>query len=260
MGLKYLLLALTLTSTTTTFGASRNLCDDLIDSGTSPAEQIKRCLEDSRFGPSEFYKEQEEKNKLKKEIAKNEESEADKKKNNFETKKFDSDELLNAGFGKPFYAIQGDYRNRKYKEKRITEGAALCAYLGYEKALKSVVSPELWENKDGIMKVDKEGLIIETSFFTGISKTPIPYRDEDYIFTVRKYTEITCVRRKDKELEGSKDILKSLAEDLIVLNDNLNTPEKHPKGNVDDGARKTGKEKTERGYSPEKWTGKVKGQ
>lgn len=260
MRLNYFALILCLSTFPLAQAAQRNLCDDLIDSGTSSAEQIKKCLNDPRFGQSDHYKEQEASKKVKIEVAKTEADEGVKNKENLEIKKFTQDELFDAGFGKPFYAIRGDYRNHRYKEKRITEGDALCSYLGYERAIKSIVSGELWENKKVAstgekIKVDKQGLVIDTNFIGVVSKTPEIYRDEDYKYTVRKYVEITCLRRKDKALVGSEVALKAVTEDLLILND----PSGYDKENkgIDNSSRSTaGKEsggKTANGYTPPDW-------
>ena len=256
MKLKYFALVLSLSSSSFVLASERNLCDDLIDSGTAPAAQIKKCLDDPRFGPSSYYKEQEAKNKKKAETTNIENADSAKKKENLEFKKFTADDLYNEGFGKPFYAIRGDYRNHRYSEKRITEGDALCSYLGYEKAIKSIVSPEIWENKDGNLKVDKQGLVIDTNILGKASKTPEIYRDQDYKFTVRKYVEITCVRRKDKAIDNSSDALKVVTEDLLMLNEELNSGTKgDSNNNINNGSRSnSGKEgKTPNGYNPPDW-------
>jgi len=256
MRLKYFALILCLSSFSFAQASQRNLCDDLVDSGTSSADQIKKCLDDPRFGPSEYYKEQQAAQKNKIELAKSENEDASKNKENIEIKKFSQEELFDAGFGKPFYAIRGDYRNHRYNEKRITEGDALCSYLGFEKAIKSIVSPELWENKNNNVKVDKQGLIIDTNFLGVVSKTPEIYRDEDYKFTVRKYVEITCLRRKDKNLDGSKDALKAVTEDLLMLNEELNSPKKESDSNINNDSRSSTKKKsgtTPNGYNPPDW-------
>lgn len=256
MKLKYFSLILLFTTITYAEAAQRNLCDDLIDSGTSSAEQIKKCLSDPRFGPSTYYKEQEANKKAKIEVAKTETEAENKNKDNLEIRIFNAEQLKDAGFGKPFYAIRGDYRNHGHKEKRITEGDALCSYLGYEKAIKSIVSAETWENKNGNSKVDKQGLVIDTNILGIVSKTPEIYRDEEFNFTVRSYVEITCIKRKDKTIEGTKAALKSVTEDLLVLNEELNAPAKSdPNARVNNGSRsnnlKTGK--TQNGYNPPEW-------
>lgn len=251
MKLNNIALILCLSGFSYAHAAQRNLCDDLVDSGTSSSEQIQKCLE--KFGTSEHYKEQQEAAKNKVEIAKTEEADASKKKENIEIKKFSQDELFEAGFGKPFYAIRGDYRNNRYKEKRITEGDALCSYLGYEKAIKSIVSPELWENKNNTVKVDKQGLIIDTTFLGGVKKEPEIYRDESYKFTVRKYVEITCLRRKDKNLSGSEESLKAVTEDLLMLNEELNSTKKESNSGINNGSRSNKQGKTPNGYIPPDW-------
>lgn len=254
MKLKFLALSLCLMGISSLHAAQRNLCDDLIDSGSSSPEQIKKCLEDKRFGKSEHYIEQEAVKKNKIEIAKSESEDLTKKKENIEMKRFTQDELFEAGFGKPFYALRGDYRNHRYKEKRITTGDALCSYLGYEKAIKSIISGELWENKDKTVKVHKQGLIIDTNFLGVVSKTPEIYLDEDYKFTIRAYVEITCVRRKDKTLEGSDASLKSIPEDLLLLPNEVNGfPKKDPSSVIDNSSRGKGKEGTAHGYTVPDW-------
>ena len=224
------------------FASNRNLCDDLIDSGTSSEADIFRCLNDSRFGHSDHFKEMEALKKNNANIEKFGEDKMTKEKDNIEIKIFKEDDLFNAGFGKPFYAIRGDWRHNGYKEKRITEGDNLCQYLGYEKALMSKVSGELWENKNNIVKVDKQGLILDTNIW-GNLKSPEIYRDEENEFTVRKYIEINCLRRKDKNLGGSADALKKVVEDLIRLPDDLNTSSTNSNTRVNNESRfSTGQE------------------
>jgi hypothetical protein len=255
MKLEFCFIVLSLVSISFAEGASRNLCDDLVDSGTSSKIEIDKCLNDPRFGPSEHYKAAEAKNKKKEDVEKLKTVEATSLNNNLEIKNFSSAELSDAGFGKAFYAIRGDYRNNRYKEKRLTEGDALCTYLGYEKAIKSIVSPELYESKNG-EKVDKQGLVLDTNIFGMVSKTPEIYRDEDYKFTVRKYVEIACVRRKDKSLDGSKDALKVVTEDLITLNGELNSKASDNKNSgVNNGARSASEKegKTPFGYTAPEW-------
>ena len=93
--------------------ADTNFCDELIASsnGSKAAEDgIKNCLENkgnkSGLGPSEYYKEQQAlKNKVEKK-EKIEEKNTKANQNNFEFKTFSKEELLLAGFGKPFYAVK----------------------------------------------------------------------------------------------------------------------------------------------------------
>jgi hypothetical protein len=255
---KYVTIFTTLTSISEGYAAQRNLCDDLIDSGTSSPEQIKKCLNDSRFGPSQHYKEQESLNivanedkaraeKAKTEAALAASADALKKASNLEFKKFSEADLLSEGFGKPFYAFQGD---RNFKSKRIVEGDVLCNYLGYEKAQASTVSEELWENKNGTLKVDKEGLIFKKNLFGYVSKKPEAYHDDDNEYTVRKYVEITCVRRKDKNLNDSADVLKVINE-VLSMNDDLNKSSKPDKnlGVNDSSIAPTKVEKTPYSYT-----------
>jgi hypothetical protein len=233
--------------------SSRNLCDDLVDSGTSSEADIIRCLHDPRFGRSDHYKEMEAAKLNKSSEQKTDNEKANQSKDNIEIKTFTQDDLFSAGFGKPFYAIRGDWSNNQYKEKRITEGDNLCQFLGYEKALTSKVSAELWENKNNTVKVDKQGLVIDTNFW-GKLKDPEIYRDEDNEFTVRKYVEVSCVKRKDKDLEGSKDALKAIVERL----DRINTPDDasnslsgatlDPESNMNQDSRSSNKK--EAGVSP----------
>lgn len=254
MKFKYFALFLCLSGLTNAQAAQRNLCDDLIDSGSSSPEQIKKCLEDKRFGKSDFYLEQELAKKSKIDVAKAENDDLSKNKENLEMKRFTQDELFDSGFGKPFYALRGDYRNHKYSEKRITSGDALCSYLGYEKSIKSMVGPELWENKENNMKVDKQGLIIPTNFLGVVSKTPEIYRDEEYKYTVRKYVEITCLRRKNKALEGSEAALKNVTEDLLLLPNEVNGyPKKDTNSGINNGSRSGKDNKTPNGYTVPDW-------
>lgn len=247
MLLKTILLSTLLTGTTV-YGATRNLCDDLVESGKSSDEQIKKCL--AKFGQSEHYQEQEQKKKWQAEADKASTAAETKKKENIEIKKFSTSELEESGFGKPFYAIKVDYRNPyRPKEKRITEGDALCRYLGYEKALKSIVSAEIHPDH-----ADKNGLILDTNFLGIMSKTPELYKDEDLKYTVRKYVEITCAKIKVKD-ETTSDVLKEVAEDLVVLNVELNAPKKDETAAIDNGPRKpAGDGKTPNGYKKPDWT------
>jgi hypothetical protein len=230
---------------TTAFSASRNLCDDLVDSGAA-AESIKKCQD--KFGVSEHAKERALKDSLKKDQDELKKTETAKSKDNIEVKKFTAADLGEAGFGKPFYALRYDYRNRKIKEKRITEGDALCKYLGYEKALKSIVSPEIMPND-----ADKNGLVVDTTWYGGTKSEPELYRDEDLMFTVRKYTEITCAKVKDSAISGSQEVLKSMTEDLIVINELMSGPRTGQDLDVDNGQRKAKDGSATFGYKVPDW-------
>lgn len=247
MKFKMCALLIGLTSLTYAEAATRNLCDDLIESGSSSAEQIKRCQE--KFGVSDYAKEKDASRKVKDAAEESKTAEDTKKKENLEFKKFTQDDLFDAGFGKPFYAMRIDYRFRPAKEKRITDGDALCSYLGYEKAIKSIVSAEIMPDA-----ADKKGLVIDTNFIGVVSKEPELYKDDELKFTVRKYVEVTCVKRKDKNLEGSADVYKKLTEDLLVLAPEINSPKRDTSSVINNGPR-AGKDKsTPNGYQPPEWT------
>lgn len=227
----------------------KNLCDDMIASGKSTDQQIKKCI--AKFGESDTYKENIQKKKWQADADSAKSSEAAAKKANIESKKFTSAELDEAGFGKSFYAFRIDYSNqRRPKEKRLTEGDALCKYLGFDKALKSIVSAEIMPEE-----ANKNGLIVDTSFLGVVDKEPELYVDKDEKYTVRKYVELTCAKVKSKEIAGTQEELSKVAEDLIVLNETFNAPKKDDKSSgVDDGPRKpAGEGKTSNGYKRPDW-------
>jgi hypothetical protein len=244
---KSFVLFTTLTTSSVAFSAARNLCDDLIEKGSASSDQIAKCQ--AKFGESEYYKEQLQKKKWQVEAEKKATDEEARKKENIEFKKFTSADLDEAGFGKPFYAIKVDYRNpSRPKEKRITEGDTLCKYLGFDKAVKSIVSGEIHPDN-----ADKNGLVLDTNFLGMASKEPDLYRDEDLKFTVRKYVELTCAKIKVKD-DTTADILKGVAEDLVVLNTELNLPKKDTSAAIDNGPRKpAGESKTPNGYKKPDW-------
>lgn len=244
---KSFVLITTLTTSSVAFSASRNLCDDLIEKGGASSDQIAKCQ--AKFGESEHYKEQAQKKKWQAEAEKKASDEEARKKENIEFKKFTSAELEEAGFGKAFYAIQVDYKNPyKPKEKRITEGDALCKYLGFEKAVKSIVSGEIHPDN-----ADQNGLVLDTNFLGMTSKEPDLYVDKDRKYTVRKYVELTCAKIKVKD-DTTAEVLKGVAEDLVVLNTELNAPKKDPSTAIDNGPRKpAGDSKTPNGYKKPDW-------
>ena len=214
------------------YAASKNLCDDMVASGKSTDAQIAKCI--AKFGESDFYKENNQKKKWQEEVNAAKSAEEAAKKANIEAKKFTSAELDEAGFGKPFFAFRVDYSNiYKPKEKRITEGDALCKYLGYEKALKSLVSAEIHPTD-----ANKNGFIIDTNFIGTVSKEPEMYVDKNEKYTVRKYVEITCAKVSSPEVKGTADELEKVAEDLIVLNEIINAPKEEKGSTVNDGPRK----------------------
>lgn len=228
--------------------ASKNLCDEMVASGNSSESQIARCI--AKFGESDFYKEKSQKDKWQKEIDAAKIAEESSRKANIQVKKFTSSDLDEAGFGKPFFAIRLDYSNiNKPKEKRITEGDALCAYLGYEKVLKSIVSAEIMPGE-----ANKNGFVIDTNFVGTISKEPEMYADKNEKYTVRKYVEITCAKVNSKEIKGTVAELGKIAEDLIVLNTAINSPTEDSSGGVNDGPRKpAGEGKSPMGYKKPDW-------
>lgn len=249
MTFKTLLVSFSLMSALPLHAAVKNLCDDMVASGKSTEEQIQKCI--AKLGESDTYKENQQKKKWQAEADAAKNSEEAARKANIESKKFNALELDEAGFGKAFYAIRVDYSNpRKPKEKRITEGDALCKYLGYEKSLKSIVSAEIMPQD-----ANKNGLIVDTNFFGGAKKEPELYEDKDEKYTVRRYMEITCAKVKSKDITGTSEELSKVAEDLIVLNEELNMPKKDKTTTgVNDGPRKpAGDGKTENGYKRPDW-------
>lgn len=229
--------------------ASKNLCDDMVASGKSTDEQIAKCI--AKFGESDFYKDNNQKKKWQEEVNAAKSAEDAAKKANIQAKKFTAADLDEAGFGKPFFAIRVDYSNiRKPKEKRITEGDALCKYLGYEKALKSIVSAEIMPGE-----ANKNGFIVDTGVFGSVSKEPEMYVDKDEKYTVRKYVEITCAKVSSPEIKGTADELGKVAEDIIVLNEMINAPKADKNnGGVNDGPRKpAGDGKSPNGYKRPDW-------
>ena len=247
MTFKTLLFTFTLLSGIEATAAVKNLCDDMVASGKSTEDQIQKCI--AKLGESDTYKENIKAKKWKEaeDTAKSAANAASKA--NIETKKFTSSDLDEAGFDKPFFAIRVDYGNpRKPKEKRITSGDALCSYLGYDKALKSIVSAEIMPGK-----AHKNGLIVDTNFLGVIGKEPELYEDSDEKYTVRKYVEITCAKVKSKEITGTNEELSKVAEDLIVLNEIFNASKKLEKG-MNDGPRKPAMDgKSDFGFKKPDW-------
>ncbi len=251
MTFKTLLLSFTLLAVapfSTSKAVVKNLCDDMVASGRSTEEQIQKCI--AKFGESDTYKENQQKKKWQKEVENAKEAEDKAKKNNIEAKKFTSADLDEAGFGKDFYAIRVDYGNpRKPKEKRITEGDALCKYLGFEKALKSIVSAEIHPTV-----ANKNGLIIDTGFLGTVSSEPELYVDKDEKYMVRKYVEVTCAKVLSKDVPGVQEELKKVVEDVIIKNDPMPTNRTADKADVNDGPRKPAEEgKTPNGYRKPEW-------
>jgi hypothetical protein len=230
---------------------SKNLCDELIESGKSSDATIKKCLDNPKFGKSEYYLEQEKKKKWQQETADSKSAEEAAKKANVQSKKFTQEELSEAGMGKLFFAIKVDYSNpRKPKNKRITNGDALCKYLGYEKVLKSTVTPEIMP-KDA----HENGLIIDTSFLGVDSDTPELFKDNNINYTILAYHEITCAKVISKDVAGASDVLAKVVED-IGYNEptNITNPGIKDDVGVDNGPRKPANKQgtTPHGYTREK--------
>lgn len=229
------LLLLTLSSFSQ--AASKNLCDELKESGSSP-EAIQKCWDNPKYGKSDYAKQKEVEDAAKKDATEKKDEDTTKKKSNIEIKKFTEADLEESGFGKPFFAIRIDRRYGMYKEKRITTGDALCNYLGYEKALKSKVSPEFFVDRAGNLLTDKKGLVIDTNILGQPSSEAELYRDEDHRYTIRKYVEISCAKRIDKSLDTKNEILKSVTEDLVLLNETINQgKDQSQTGNVNNDKR-----------------------
>lgn len=221
--------------------APRNLCDDIIESGNSTPEQIKKCQD--KFGVSDYAKEQEANKNIQTEATKIQTDSEAKKKSNLETRKFTTEDLFDAGFGKPFVAMKIDYRYHPAKVDRITKGDILCNYLGYEKSIQSSLSDEIMPKE-----ADKKALIIDTQWITGKAKDPEIYKDDDLRFTVRKYNEIVCIKRKDTDAEAYDDAFKGLIEDLKIDPHVNNPPKKDSNTKMDDGPRIGKERRTEHGY------------
>lgn len=247
MNFKTLFFSFTLMVGFSANAAVKNLCDDMIASGKFSEKEIAKCLE--KYKESDTYKENQQKKKWQADADLAKSNEAAAKKANIESKKFSLSEIEESVFGKSIYALRVDYSNpRKPKDKRITSGDALCTYLGYDKALKSIVSAEIMPGL-----ANKSGFIIDTSFLGVISKEPELYVDSDEKYTVRKYVEITCAKVKSKEIVGTSEELAKVAEDLIVLNETFNAPKKEDKG-MNDGPRKPAQDgKTANGFKRPDW-------
>lgn len=229
---------------------TKNVCDDMVASGKSTEEQIQKCV--AKFGESETYKANKAKKEWEAQVEKSKKDQEVAAKANIETKKFTAAEIDEAAFGKSFYAIQVDYSNpRKPKEKRITEGDALCKYLGYEKALKSIVSGEIMPGQ-----ANKNGLIIDTNFFGVVGKEPELYEDSKEKYTVRKYVEVICAKVVSKDVAGTAEELSKVAEDLIVLNEVINESHNKDSNNnaVNNSSRKPAIDsKTPNSYQRPDW-------
>jgi hypothetical protein len=208
MNFKFLVLTFALAIHTGAYAASRNLCDDLAESSDSTKDQVQKCQD--KIGVSDFAKTKQLKQKTEAiSKAKSQAIEAAKV-DNVETKVFSQSELIEAGFGKPFFAVTNDYRFG-FKQERITKGDTLCSYLGYTKAVKSVLSMEMNQEDS-----NKKGLVLDTGFF-GTKKDPELYKQDNPKIGVRQYVEVTCAKNKDNK----SDALKAVVEELEVLDNSI---------------------------------------
>lgn len=253
MALKSIFFSFTLLasfSVVPTHAAIKNVCDDMMASGKSTDEQVAKCV--AKFGESDTYKENIQKKKWQQDVDRAKNAEAAARKGNIEAKKFTSKDLSDAAFGKSFYAYRIDYSNiRKPKEKRITDGDSLCSYLGYDKALKSVVSEEILPTE-----ANGNGFIIDTNIFGGVKKEPELYVDKDEKYTTRRYKEITCAKVISKDVDGTLEELRKAVEDVAIIpgNDDLNPPKLEKVKSVNDGPRKPAEDgKTPNGYKRPEW-------
>ncbi len=222
--------------TSSAFASSKNICDKMIESGKHSDAKIKQCLES--YGESEFYKEEQKKKKWQEKEAADKSAAEAAKKANIETKLFTIDDLDKASkVGLPFYALQIKWKNgRASKPERITTGDALCTFLGYEKVLKSKVTPEIMPDK-----AHEAGLIIETSFLGKVAKEPELFSNNNIDYTIRAYQEITCARVKNKDQVTSEELAK-VVEDLDIRDEMpLAAPRVEDRRDQDDSARGKGK-------------------
>jgi hypothetical protein len=223
--------------TSSAFASTKNICDKMIESGKHSDAKIKQCL--ASYGESEFYKEEQKRKKWQeKETADKSAAEAAKKAN-IETKLFTIDELDKASkVGLPFYALQIQWqRGRVAKTKRVTTGDALCKFLGYEKVLKSKVTPEIMPDK-----AHEAGLVIDTSFLGQVAKEPELFSNNNIDYTVRAYQEITCARVKNKDQVTSEELAK-VVEDLDIRDElPLSAPKAVAERDQDNSSRAKGKE------------------
>jgi hypothetical protein len=188
--------------------AKTNLCDTLEDNGGS-LDAVKTCRE--RVGESKAYKE---KMRLQRE--------AERRSAQVIRKEFSENDLLEAGFGNPFYAQEIKYRYDgrgilTMKEgKRLTKGDALCKYLGFEKAEVSRIKDELIDAEQAHGK----GLIVSTNWIGAHSKEPAVYDiGKDYDHGVKTYESIVCVKLKQG---ADQEILSKVVEQVILINDQVN--------------------------------------
>ena len=218
--------------TSSAFASTKNICDKMIESGKHSDAKIKQCLEN--YGESEFYKEEQKRKKWQEKEAADKSAVEAAKKANIETKLFTIDELDKASkVGLPFYALKIKWSNgRVSKTERITTGDALCKFLGYEKVLKSKVTPEIMPDK-----AHDAGLVIETSFLGKVAKEPELFSNNNIDYTIRAYQEITCARVRNKDQVTSEELAK-VVEDLDIRDElPLSAPKAVTDRNQNDSGR-----------------------
>lgn len=191
--------------------AKRNVCDDLVESGSSEAD-ITRCI--AKFGESDTYKKYIQRQALESGAQSIQNESKIVQSNKVTMKKFTEAELDEISFGKSFYATKKDYSSLlDKKEEVLTSGDNLCKYLGYEKAIRSTLSPEI-----GPKKAHKNGLILDKTLFGKIKEEPKMYEDAKYKFNVRKYIDITCAKTEEGISKAMANELKEMVESVNRLN------------------------------------------
>jgi len=188
---------------------TRNVCDDYVELKKSD-DQIQKCI--AARGESETYKQNLQKKKWldSKEALKETEDAA--KKANIETKKFSEKDIEDA-LGMPIFAYKIDYSKIVTGEpKRLTKGDTLCKFLGFEKSLKSSFSGFI-EAVDAY----ENGIVIDDYWIGGGPKEPEVFKDKSITHYILKFKEITCAKVISKDVPGTSDLLKEVAEDIGSL-------------------------------------------
>lgn len=230
-----LLMTLCFLSSPAANAARKNLCDEMIESGRSTQDSIEKCL--AKLGESPHYKESAASKEVKAEAARLQEEARLVQSANIKMKKFSEIELEDASFGKSFFAVKRERTSSgKIKDSRITKGDTLCHYLGYEKAVRSVLSPEI-----GPLKAHKNGLFIDTTIFGNAKAEPELYEDKKGDYTVRKFMEVTCAKTEKKDFLGYDEELKKITEDVITMNRWLNVAKEESSKEVNNDPRRAKK-------------------
>lgn len=230
----------------------RNLCDDLIDSKTEE-KYVQECFD--KYGKSSYRISLDDKKERKAVDKEKDTIWMAERKANIEYATFTDSTIKERSFGKSIYAFKHYYNNQKTKipeVTRISEGDHVCRYLGYEKVIKSVISPEIYG-----AEMTGQGIIVDTTLFGDRPKIPDVFKDTDKKMAVRKYLEITCAKRKDVNADPENVILKDIVEDVQKIGSIANpTPPSPPKEStnrrsmpkeVDEG------ESSKFGYRPPEW-------